>query len=61
MIAPNPRLKIDVAEQLASPIVAAAHHSPSESLRSKVNHAHSRAASDFFNSLLGERRYQAHT
>ena len=39
MIRPHPRLKIDVAEQLARPIVAAAHHLTSESSRSQVNHA----------------------
>jgi hypothetical protein len=33
MIAPHPRLKVNVAEQLTSPIVAAAHPLPSESLR----------------------------
>jgi len=35
MIVPSPRLEIDVAEQFASSIVAAAHPPPSESLRSQ--------------------------
>jgi hypothetical protein len=35
MITPNPRLKVHVAEQLASSIISAAHPSPSESLRAK--------------------------
>jgi hypothetical protein len=34
MIAPYPRLKVNVAEQLTTPIVATAHPSPSDSLRS---------------------------
>ena len=52
MIRPNPRLKIDVAEQLARPLVPAAHHPPPESHRSQVNHSPGRTASHFFNSLL---------
>jgi hypothetical protein len=35
MIAPHPRLKINIAEQLTSSIVAAAHPPPHESLRSQ--------------------------
>jgi hypothetical protein len=33
MIAPHPRLEIDITEQLARPFVPAAHSSTSESLR----------------------------
>ena len=52
MIAPHPRLKVNIAEQFARPIVAAAHPSPPNLFGAKVNHAQNLAASTFFNSLL---------
>jgi hypothetical protein len=52
VITPNPRLQIDIAEQLARALVSTPHHSPSDSPRSQVNHPIGRAARPFFNSLL---------
>src|SRR4051812_39224723 len=54
MIAPHPRLEVNVAEQLARSFVLTAHTPSSESPSQPVNHGQHAAASDFFNSLLGE-------
>ena len=55
MTRPNPPLKIDVAEKLASPLIPAPHHLTSENDSEKVNHSASQTATYFFNSLLGVR------
>jgi hypothetical protein len=51
MISSDPRLQVNVAEQLARSIVAAAH-APSPNLVGAMNHGRRSAASAFFNSLL---------
>jgi hypothetical protein len=51
MIRPNPLLKIDVAEKLASPLILIPHHLPSEFASEKVNNSTSQTATYCFNSL----------
>ena len=54
MIRPNPLLKIDVAEKLASPLIPTPHQQLNlQIISEKVNHSISQTATYFFNSLLG--------
>ena len=53
MIAPHPRLQVNVAEQLARSIRRRRACTTLRISSEPMNHAHSVAASDFFNSLLG--------
>ena len=57
VVPPNPRLQVDVAEQLTRPLVPAAHQSP-DLQTDRVNHADVAQTRHFFNSLLGELGYQ---
>jgi hypothetical protein len=52
MIPPHPRLQVHIAEQLATPIVTAAHPIAPRISPEPVNHAPCAAATGFFNSLL---------
>lgn len=54
MIPAEPRLEIDVAEQLTRPAVTAAHDAP-VCCAKRENHANSPAAKPFFYSLPGTR------
>jgi hypothetical protein len=53
MISPYPRLKVNVAEQLAPFYCRRRAHTISETRRNQWNHGRRSAASVFFNSLLG--------